>query len=227
MSSSIDDLAVPAQTEPEAAESVNFLLCAVCTQTGIETAPGSHCFETDFPRSLRDARYTPNGQWVCCQPCLSELMFQNATEQQQKTLLRYQHALAELIEVTPDTQEHLKTWGCFSEVKIFSLSLAQIALGINERRWVGIAPNPKWVDNWTPERVLRFAAQMAARDLQTRSQLELRACVDLQELMNKCRPDTPHQFIAPHTINFLTKALGVIDGVIGRLKLALAWEVSL
>jgi len=64
MSSSIDDLAVPAQTEPEAAESVNFLLCAVCTQTGIETAPGSHCFETDFPRSLRDARYTPNGQWV-------------------------------------------------------------------------------------------------------------------------------------------------------------------
>jgi hypothetical protein len=215
---------LPVQDDFETAETLSEFNCAVCERIGIEEYPDADTFKDRSGKSLRDARLAPNGQWICCQPCLSQLMFLNSSPYQQEALKRYERALQELKEALPDARETLRVWDCFSEIKPLSLEMAQIAIGVGGMRWSDVANKPAWAEaNEAPEDILRQAAIKAIHEIEFKGILELRASVDFQHSMISAFPGTQHG--AKYTTAHLSRIAGSLSSVLLRLKAAMVGEV--
>lgn len=211
-------------------ETLARFICAVCPEVGEESWPDADEYTDVMGRKLRDARITPNGQWVCSQPCLSQLMFQSATPREQEALKSYALALEAMTSAAPEVEGLLRTWECFNKIPLFPIEIAQFAIGAMERRQPKKRERAAWIENnIAPEETLRDAIGKAVHDLEWRAQNELRSDIDfLHRIIASTHKDSslPKLHTASITTEAIATALGTIGRVITTLKAAVAGEVA-
>lgn len=228
-------LPIHSEDEIESPEVLARFTCAICQEVGIEEYPDASSFEDITGKRLPDALFAPGGPWVCSQACLSQLMFQGASEAEKAALKRYELALRELREVAPDVKDVLKAWSCYAEIKPLSLEMAQTALGIVERRWGKDESSPAWIEaNVAPEEALREAIGKALHILDWNAMSHVRMVIDFNSLFLNRPADSPYSKAYKDggagcgqvTSQFAAIALGSLGRIITTLKAALAGEVG-
>lgn len=235
-SSSLQTIPIRIDTgQPESIIETSIFACVICSLEGREEYPDASDYVGPDKKPLREARLAPNGEWVCSQACLSQLMFQTAMPLQRELLKRYELALRDLDETRMEVGDLLKAWDCNAPIKQFDIDRGRTQLGISGRRLICGQPtdSPAWIQgNELPEDMLREGIQRAIFRLECRVQPELTMQIDFQHRM----ADLGNQQVddgrrrAARGCDFVTKhagrVLGTIGGIITALKAALAGEVA-
>lgn len=228
---------IHSEEEVESPEVLARFTCAICSEVGEEAYPDASDWNDLTGRKVRDAQLTPNGRWVCSQPCLSQLMFQESSPRVQSSLKRYELALEMLSEELPEVEDTLKAWDCFHEVnKQCSIEVARNRIGIHERRrWNGRVSTPAWIEsNVAPEEALREAIGKALHILDWNAMSHVRMVIDFNSLFLNRPADSPYSKAYKDggagcgqvTSRFAAIALGSLGRIITTLKAALAGEVG-
>ncbi len=200
--------------------------CAICSRVGREEYPDADTYLGPISVSLVGARLTTNGQWVCSQPCLSQLMFQSSSETEKDALRRYHLALVEVDEIGPKVKDLLRTWNCHFEIKQLSLDGALTSLGVDRSRWGRRKDLPAWIEaNTSPEEELREVVRKAANQLEWEPLITLAVEVEI-ELGKIGNPAYRPPLANCHKTGRFASALGSLGRVILSLRAALNGEVA-
>jgi hypothetical protein len=212
----------------EVPETVQSFKCAICEKIGAEEYPDASSYNDEIGKALTHAQLAPNGAWVCSRGCLSQLMFQSATEEQQAKLKRFEFALCELEEVAACVRPMLDAWECGSSLDESFISDAKDALGYSANRWhVAKQPLPAWIEsNIDPQDILREAISQSLLHLEYRGIQSIASAIDFQHRIVRDIPEVRFGSVNAITVQELAKVSFSLASIMIRLKAALAGKAA-
>jgi hypothetical protein len=163
---------------PEAPEPSLSDWCSICDKH-CHSMSADEDWRDDDDQPLEDARYAPNGKWVCSRRCFSDAMYRAADKATQRKLDAIADAAATLTEcLDPATRELLNAWapGGIRERMNTPDRLLSEADGLCQL--LSAQFEPDWLDRPTREETLERAIGKATRSLKLGAMVNARCAVE-------------------------------------------------